>query len=67
MLITIVAYWDVGFGLGWWLGIARGGGVRGLWVGLIAGLTVAAVGLAWRFATQLRRHRALATTAPARL
>ncbi|MEO6065204.1 MAG: MATE family efflux transporter [Lysobacterales bacterium] len=56
MLITIFAYWGVGFGLGWWLGIARGGGVRGLWIGLIAGLSVAAIGLGWRFATQLRKR-----------
>ncbi len=58
MIITIVAYWGVGFGLGWWLGIARGGGVRGLWIGLIAGLTVAALGLGWRLASQLRRRTA---------
>ncbi len=60
MLITIAAYWGVGFGLGWWLGVERGGGVRGLWIGLIAGLTASALGLGWRFAGQLSaRRRAL--------
>nr|WP_240618197.1 MATE family efflux transporter [Halomonas heilongjiangensis] len=49
MLITLVAYWLVGLGGGHWLGI-RGLfgwteplGVHGYWIGLIAGLTVAAL------------------------
>ncbi len=55
MIIALVAYWAVGlpvgvaFGFGWveWQGF---NGVRGFWVGLTAGLTVAAVVLTARFA-----------------
>ncbi len=49
MLINIVAYWLVGMPLAWWLGFHAGLGARGLWMGLIAGLSVAAVLLTWRF------------------
>lgn len=43
MYVNLVAYWIVGLPLGYWLGIERGMGPQGLWIGLIAGLTVAAV------------------------
>lgn len=49
MVITIIAYWFVGLPLGWWLGFSAGYGAEGMWVGLIAGLSVAAVLLVWRF------------------
>ena len=49
MLITVVAYWLVGIPLGWFLGFPLGLGARGLWMGLIAGLTFAAALLAARF------------------
>jgi MATE family, multidrug efflux pump len=49
MLITLVAYWLVGLPLGWWLGLPLGLGARGLWMGLIAGLTLAAALLTARF------------------
>ena len=42
---------------GWWLTFERDWGAAGMWVGLIAGLTVAAVLLGGRF---LRLSRALA-------
>lgn len=58
-LVTIVSYWCVGLGLGWWLGIERGGGATGLWVGLIAGLTAAAALLCLRFVMMVRRFRRL--------
>jgi MATE family multidrug resistance protein len=35
--------------MGYWLGIVRGEGAAGMWVGLIVGLTAAAVLLTWRF------------------
>ncbi len=49
MLITVVAYWLVGLPLGWALGIHAGYGARGMWVGLIAGLSLAALMLLWRY------------------
>jgi multidrug resistance protein, MATE family len=54
-LITVLAYWGIGLPLGWWLGIHQGGGAPGTWVGLIVGLSVAALLLTWRF---WRRARA---------
>lgn len=48
-LITVFAYWAVGMSSGWWLAFERGWGAPGLWLGLIAGLSVAAVALLWRF------------------
>jgi MATE family multidrug resistance protein len=51
MAITVVAYWLLGFPLGYWLAIGRGAGAPGMWVGMIAGLTLAGLLLAaglWR-------------------
>ncbi len=49
MLITVLAYWVIGFPLGYLLGFGHGLGAKGMWIGLIAGLTVASVFLPWRF------------------
>ena len=54
MLLAAVAYWGIGMPLGAVLGLGLGDlvpayGPRGMWVGLIAGLTVAAVLLGLRF------------------
>jgi MATE family multidrug resistance protein len=49
LAITVISYWGIGFTLAWVFGIARGGGAPGVWLGLIAGLTAAAVLLAARF------------------
>jgi MATE family multidrug resistance protein len=49
MLITGFAYWAVGMPVGWWLAFEGGFGARGMWMGLIAGLSVAAVLLTMRF------------------
>lgn len=52
MLITLPSYWLVGLGTGYWLGLSDPGpgpfGVHGFWIGLLAGLSVAAALLAWR-------------------
>jgi MATE family multidrug resistance protein len=53
-LITIVAYWGVGLPVSWWLGFEAGLGAPGLWVGLIAGLSAAALLLATRFVRRTR-------------
>jgi MATE family multidrug resistance protein len=49
MLITMFAYWGVGMPMGWWLAFPQALGARGMWFGLIAGLSVAAVLLTLRF------------------
>lgn len=49
MLVTTFAYWGVGMPVGWWLAFPHGLGARGMWMGLIAGLSMAAVLLSWRF------------------
>jgi MATE family multidrug resistance protein len=50
MAITAFAYWGIGMPVGWWLAFRAGFGARGMWMGLIAGLTVAAALLYLRFA-----------------
>ena len=47
--ITVVAYWGVGFPCAWFLGLQHGMGPEGLWVGLLAGLFLAAILLSLRF------------------
>ncbi len=54
MLITVVAYWLVGMPTGAWLAFGAGHGVQGMWVGLIAGLTAAALLLFARWVAQTR-------------
>lgn len=55
MLITMVAYWGIGMPVGWWLAFRHDLGARGMWIGLIAGLSAAAVLLTWRFWKLARR------------
>jgi len=49
MFLAALAYWGIGMPLGAFLGLYLGWGPRGMWIGLIAGLTVAAFLLARRF------------------
>jgi MATE family multidrug resistance protein len=49
MLLAALAYWGVGMPVGAGLGLGLGWGPQGMWIGLIAGLSVAAVLLAARF------------------
>lgn len=49
MFIAAFAYWGIGMSLGAGLGLGLGWGPRGMWLGLIAGLVVAAVLMAARF------------------
>lgn len=55
MFLTAFAYWLVGMPVGWWLAFPCGLGARGMWMGLIAGLSVAAVLLFLRFWHMARR------------
>ncbi len=48
-LITFVSYWLVGFPISWLLGKADAYGSFGIWLGLLAGLTTAAILLYIRF------------------
>jgi len=43
MIVNFIAYWVVGLPLGYYLGIVQDIGPQGLWMGLIAGLTIAAI------------------------
>lgn len=67
MFITTFAYWGVGMGTGWWLGFRQELGARGMWMGLIAGLSMAALLLFLRFRRLAARYvaqRAAAATPP---
>src|SRR5690606_3456009 len=57
MIITALAYWGFGMPLGAFLGLdfGLGMGPRGMWSGLIAGLSAAAVMMTWRFLRLARR------------
>ncbi len=48
-LITFISYWLVGFPVSWFLGKEDAYGSFGIWLGLLAGLTVAAILLYIRF------------------
>ncbi|MEW5311071.1 MAG: hypothetical protein WDW38_002814 [Sanguina aurantia] len=64
MVITLFAYWVIGMPVGWWLTFHQGMGARGMWMGLIAGLSVAAVMLFvrfWRSAWHERWRRSAVT------
>jgi MATE family multidrug resistance protein len=50
MYITFIAYWVVGFPISFYLGKYTSLGAVGIWIGLLAGLTTAAVFLYIRFA-----------------
>jgi MATE family multidrug resistance protein len=50
MYITFIAYWIVGFPISYYLGTQTNLGTTGIWIGLLAGLTTAAIFLYIRFA-----------------
>jgi multidrug resistance protein, MATE family len=49
MYITFIAYWIVGFPISFYLGTYTSLKANGIWIGLLAGLTVAAIFLYLRF------------------
>lgn len=53
--ITFLAYWVIGLGVGYYLGITMGIGPQGVWYGLALGLTVAAILLYWRFEARCKK------------
>ena len=48
-LITFIAYWIIGFPISYFLGKPEALGSLGIWIGLVAGLTSAAIMLFLRF------------------
>lgn len=63
MWLAVAAYWGLGMPLGAGLGLGLGWGPQGMWLGLIVGLTAAAVLLGWRFERSSRRWPAVAPSA----
>lgn len=59
MIYNVVAYWLVGLTSGYYLTFGAGLGPAGMWIGMIVGLTVAAVLLTSRFASTSRRFIAI--------
>lgn len=49
MYITFISYWIIGFPISIYLGLYTSWGATGIWIGLLAGLTAAAIFLFWRF------------------
>ena len=49
MVITFIAYWVIALPVGYFLGFTMKLGVIGIWIGLMAGLSTAAIMLNWRF------------------
>lgn len=57
MIVNLIAYWIIGLPLGYYFGIIEEWGPQGLWIGLIAGLTVAAILHNLRFYTLTNRSQ----------
>src|SRR6056297_1299206 len=64
MLYSVFSYWAIGLSTGYWLTFERDWGAAGMWVGLIAGLTVAAVLLGGRFIRLSRGWQSTGQTVP---
>ena len=54
MLITFLAYWIIALPLSYILGFSLNLGITGVWIGLLLGLTVAALAFVLRFRKKLR-------------
>lgn len=54
-IANVGAHWFIGLPLALWLGFHAGLGTQGLWIGLLVGLTLVALLLAWRFVAVTRR------------
>lgn len=49
MYMTFISYWVIGFPISIYLGLYTDLGATGIWIGLLAGLSAAAILLFWRF------------------
>lgn len=52
---VLIAFWILGLPAGWYLGIHRGGGVAGIWTGLVVGLVAVAILLVGRVRYRMAR------------
>lgn len=59
-IIAFVAYWLICLPVGYWLCQPLGMGARGVWIGLILGLSIASIGFLWRFRWKTNRLRTVA-------
>ena len=57
MYFTFIAYWIIGFPISIYLGLYTDLKAEGVWIGLLAGLTAAAIMLYFRFRFLLKHHR----------
>ena len=57
MYLTFVAYWIIGFPISIYLGLYTSLKAEGVWIGLLSGLTAAALMLYLRFRFLLKLHR----------
>jgi MATE family multidrug resistance protein len=62
MIYTIISFWIVGMTIGYYLTFNAAMGPAGMWIGMIAGLSVAAVLMLARFQRSSRRLIALAVS-----
>ncbi|KVV14223.1 MATE family efflux transporter [Flavobacterium sp. TAB 87] len=65
MYVTFLAYWVVGFPISIYLGLYTELKAVGVWIGLLAGLTTAAIFLYWRFdrlTKQLIKNQTVSTS-----
>jgi MATE family multidrug resistance protein len=60
-VLNFIAFWVLSLPFGWWLTFRQDAGPRGLWWGLVAGLTVASVLLTVRVLLRLRGELARTT------
>lgn len=56
MVVNFISYWLIGFSVGYYLGIHTELGPKGLWIGLISGLSVAAILHNLRFHLLTKNH-----------
>lgn len=64
MVYSVLAYWMIGMSVGWWLTFRAEWGPAGMWVGILTGLSVAAVLLTVRYLRLSRKMVAAARPGP---
>jgi MATE family multidrug resistance protein len=64
MLISLIAYWIIGFPVGYYLGFIMNFGVQGIWIGLLLGLTIAAIFFTRRFHQKTKKMQQKMVNSP---